>query len=210
MQIVTRTLALFFALFSCSAAFAQTLRQNLQPSDSAGAAQCHQAGMQSVKINEWTRNILIDADNRPGGCWLYWSLVDAENSLAPLQIFVTYEYDGPDTGECASGRGRAEIPRSPNPQNSRSILIDTDNRQSACRLTFEVVGRNDIELHIQFHPSDSDVEQCKNRLPQGQYHVAKVGQPAWIGVNTHSGDGGCNFSMRIWKTSSGRTKSKAK
>jgi hypothetical protein len=158
------------------------------------ANQCNGAftGTDFVRLGEFTREIRIDTDGRPGGCFQSFAIVDPDNVLAGLRLTVNFFPDG--EGQCDDPGVRA-IPVNrevSGAQFSRRYRIDADGRPGGCQQVFSVEGRNDVALDILFFP-DGDPGQCGN----AGLHTAVVGQPVQIRIDTDDRPGGCRQMLRL-------------
>jgi hypothetical protein len=158
------------------------------------AGQCNGAfmGTDFVNFGEFTKEIRIDTDDRPGGCLQSFAIVDTNNVLAGLKLGVNFFPDG--QGQC-DNPGPRTIPinkQVAGAQFSPAYRIDTGSRPGGCQLVFSVEGRNDVALDVIYIPDD-DFSQCKN----AGVFTAVAGRPVQIGLDTDNRSGGCRLKLRL-------------
>jgi hypothetical protein len=155
-------------------------------------------GVQSAAMGTWTSNVLIDSDDRPGGCRQQFGVTDPEGLVSGLALAVNFFGDG-DAQQCGdSGLHPIPVTGFTFPSFSSSYRIDTDDRSGGCWQVFSVSGRNDIVLDIQFLPTDNG-GQCGNSGLQ----TATSQRNASFRINTDNRSGGCTERFRLRRTSCG-------
>jgi hypothetical protein len=158
--------------------------------------QCNGAyyGRQQAQLGTWTSPIRIDTDNRPGGCWQQFAIVDPAHRLDGLTLKMNFTGTG-DWGQCGNA-GEQIIPiiTSPDQPWSSPIRMDMDNRPGGCDQTFVIEGRPDVELAISFE-ADGDPGQCGNTGT----HTVSSWSSVTLFLDTDSRSGGCreSFSLRF-------------
>ncbi|MCY1075710.1 hypothetical protein [Archangium lansingense] len=151
-------------------------------------------GTMEAGIGEWTPQILIDADNRVGGCLQTFGITDPTNSLSGLNINLNFWSDG-DPGQCWFQSSKA-IPIS----TSTSVIwrdyyvIDTGSSSGGCWQEFTLTGRTDIAFDIEFLAT-GNADQCNNF---GNYTI-KNGESVRFRINTDGRAGGCTQRFRLRK-----------
>ncbi len=147
---------------------------------------------------DWTNAILIDADSRSGGCLLAFGVRDLANGLSGLTMSYRWTVSpGGAAGQCGN-QGEFSLPITENQTFGPNIKVDTDNRSGYCNLTFSMAGRADVSLDVRFwHEFEPGKDQCKNSLPQEEWHSVRPGVPITIGIDTDGRQGGCRFSLRL-------------
>lgn len=155
--------------------------------------QCNGAfmGTDEVGFGEWTHEVRIDADRRPGGCFQQFAIRDPDSVLAGLRITVDFRPDG--VGQCDEPGNRI-IPITTTGELTYSprYRIDTDERPGGCLETFSIEGRNDIFMDVSIIP-DGDSNQCGNPGT----HTVQSGSPAQIRIDTDGRPGGCRERFRL-------------
>jgi hypothetical protein len=197
--------------------------------DQANNGQCvsedhrnQQEWTQSVSPDRWSEPLVIDTDNRPGGCELSFGTNNADGSLTGLVLNYTFEYAHPEwgepaqrTGECPTASHSSDPPAVkripipvfpfafPAPVFAPKIAIDTDTqRNNFCFLTFDMVGstRSDIEFVVKWE-YNGDGGQCGGGFLLGtdplQNRVKVGAEPVTIGLNTSNAGGACFLSF-LW------------
>jgi len=154
----------------------------------------------AVMGDEWTSTI-FDTDSDYGGCFFYFFVRDTPGGieLSPLTLAAVFEpISGAGPSECRN-TGRHEIPILPEREmpGLRPMVLDTDDEQGGCKLTFIVEGRNDIGLDIKYMPNGNSFEQCINRTETGKYHTAKLNNSVTIGLDLDNRYGGCKLELRL-------------
>jgi hypothetical protein len=159
--------------------------------------QCSGPGQQWVPSPDWSIPIRLDTDSRSGGCQLAFGISDPTDTLAGLAISYQWSVSpGGDSGQCGN-QGTFSIPITPfRSAFGENVRVDADNRSGWCNLTFQVSGRSDVALDVQFY-SDGDEGQCKGALPQGQWLTAGLGSPVTLGLDMDRRSGGCNLALRL-------------
>lgn len=148
-------------------------------------------GTEVVKFGQWTSAVRIDTDNRSGGCYQQFGIIDPDNALADLQISVDFRPNG--QGQCDfPGRRSIPIVRGTSATLSERYRIDTDDRPGGCAQKFLVSGRSDIGLEIQF-VADGDPGQCGNT---GTF-TATIWAPVEFRLDTDGRGGGCRQKFRL-------------
>ncbi|NUP51614.1 MAG: hypothetical protein HOW97_30495 [Catenulispora sp.] len=175
------------------------------PTPNGSQGQCGGSGStQWTAAPNWTNPILIDTDNRDGGCIMSLGVFDPGNAVPGLSIQYTWEYTGgsyPD--QCQNlntgyTQGTFSAPVGPTENFGPAFLDDTDNRSGYCNLTFTVSGRTDVALDIQFYPTPmAEAGQCRNVTSPGAYFSASTGSPVTIGLDTDGRGGGCELQLRL-------------
>lgn len=142
-------------------------------------------GVQAVQFGQSTSPIVIDTDNRRGGCIQQFAILDPGNLLAGLKVKIKFVPDG--DRQC-DNPGEREIPiRRDVIQWSSGYRIDTDNRRGGCQQTFSIEGRTDVALDVYFTGYGGDPGQCGN----AGLHTAFYGQPVQLRIDTDGRPGGC-------------------
>jgi hypothetical protein len=159
----------------------------------------------------WTEPLVIDTDNRFGGCQLWFGTNNKDGSLTGLKLNYTFHYGAPgNTGECGpkASPQRVEIPVVPAPFDFRlfqtdAIVIDTDTtRNSYCDLTLDMVGstRSDIALDVKYRFNDQG-GQCHHAFPinapDDRFDTVTTSLPLTIGLDTTNAGGACFLSFRL-------------
>ena len=159
------------------------------------------SGVIVTPFGVWSNPVRIDTDGRAGGCRQAFAVSDPQNTLAGLNLFVSFTPDG-DAGQCGNP-GLKGIPVVPldvasfgslyeTILRSAAYRIDTDNRSGGCQQTFSLSGRNDIVLDVSFIP-DGDAGQCGNA---GSFTVTPS-SPVTFRIDTDKRGGGCRQSFRL-------------
>lgn len=138
--------------------------------------------------------VRIDTDGRGGGCQQSFAILDRNNRLQNLFIFVNFSSDGGDAGQCGTPGNRVIPVNTDSSQLNFSIpySINTDNRGGGCLQTFYLAGRNDVVLDVSFR-ADGDAGQCGNT---GTFTVTPSA-PATFIIDTDSRGGGCRQAFRL-------------
>jgi hypothetical protein len=174
------------------------------PTPNAASAQCGSPTIADdwAAAPNWTAPILIDTDNRVGGCELAFGVYDPSQDLNGISIQYSWGVSpGGDAGQC-DNPGTYPVPISEIENFSTLVTDDSDNRAGWCSLTFTVSGAlasgGQFGLNIQFYPTpDADAGQCNGYLPEGDYYTATPGSPVTIGLDTDGRGGGCELSLRL-------------
>ena len=164
--------------------------------------QCWNQGAAGARAGELTPPITIDTDGRSGGCEQQFAIYDGASTLSGLSASVDFgAHPGSDVGQCWTFRSDGQhyhesIPVVQGYSSSWTawsppLGIDTDNRAGWCDQTFDVAGRDDVALEVQFLPNGSG--QCLNPGT----HFAVRGRPVTIGLDTDSRPGGCQQQFRL-------------
>jgi len=163
--------------------------------------QCEgQWGPQFAEINNFTPDVRVNTDNRSGGCFQRFSVIDPNDLLAGLDIRMEFGPVGADTGECESTFGipaTIKLTRVKDvPGWTAQIRINTDDRpEQGCyqKWTF-VDGPPGYAFDIAYR-ADGDLGQCGNTT--GSYHRIKKGDSVTIVFNTDGRPGGCWLRYRL-------------
>ncbi|MFC0430697.1 hypothetical protein [Kutzneria buriramensis] len=156
--------------------------------------QCSGPTQQWAPAPNWSSAIRLDTDGRRGGCQLAFGLHDVSGTFAGL--LITYQWfvtPGGNAGQCGN-QGQFTVPT--NIGFGPNIRVDTDDSAGGCYLVFQVSGRDDVALDVQFW-ADGDPGQCGNALPQGQYWTASSGSTVTILDDTDGRLGGCDLAFRL-------------
>lgn len=178
---------------------------------SPGNGQCEGAafGRLYAPLGEWTPQIRIDADGRPGGCCQAWLILDPKSALgSDFTAVVNWSSDGGDAGQCGNP-GSHQIPiwrADPPPEKEEAltwspvIRIDTDNRNGGCLEDIGISGGPPgVRLEVEFGP-DGD-GQCEGGLRP----AAVSGTPIRFRLDTDDRAGGCRQRFRlVWENFSER------
>lgn len=160
------------------------------------AGQCGGPTQQWTQSPGWTTTIRLDTDDRGGGCQLAFGIRDQSLNFPGLALTYRWQASpGGDAGQCGNP-GEFQIPITAYQVFGPTIRVNTDDKSGYCNLTFTMSGRTDVALDIQFWP-DGAAGQCRNYLPQGQWHSVRPGLPVTIGIDTDGRSGGCQFSLRL-------------
>jgi hypothetical protein len=164
---------------------------------------------QWVSEGTWTEPLVIDTDDRSGGCELWFGTNNKDGSLTGLHLNYTFfQAPGPSTGECPSASDKPmAIPIFPFAfdfqfMQGSPIVIDTDTpRNSYCKLRFDMEGstRSDVALDVKYE-FNGDGGQCQggHLLDDGtDPYVVDVGHSLEIGLNTSNAGGACFLSFRM-------------
>ncbi|MEU9073808.1 hypothetical protein [Kitasatospora sp. NPDC048538] len=145
---------------------------------------------------EWSDEILLDTDDRPGGCLLSFGLFDPQNQLGSTSVRYAFQSaPGTAPGQCAN-QGDYRMPASPTARTfGPAIRIDTDSRPGGCTLTFLVSNTASTTLDIRY-AGNGDVRQCGGALPNDLL-TASPGQPVALAVDTDNRPGGCRLQLRL-------------
>lgn len=166
------------------------------------SGQCWNTGAAGARAGELTPPITIDTDGRSGGCEQQFAIFDAAGVLNGLSVSVDFgAHPGSDPGQCWTFRPSGQHYHEAIPivgwfssdwtSWSPPLGIDTDNRAGWCDETFDVAGRSDVTLEIQFNPNGNG--QCINPGT----HYATWGHPVTLGIDTDSRAGGCQQQFRL-------------
>ncbi|MER7766897.1 hypothetical protein [Kitasatospora sp. NPDC096140] len=161
-------------------------------------AQCGgRQGDQWHVSGEWSDEIRLDTDDRPGGCRLAFGMFDPQNVLGSVSVRYAWQSaPGTGPGQCGN-QGDYRIPTSTTDRTfGPAIRIDTDSRPGGCTLTFLVSNtEHAVTLDIRY-AGDGDVTQCGGSLPNDQY-TASPGHPVALAVDTDNRPGGCRLQLRL-------------
>jgi hypothetical protein len=147
-----------------------------------------------ARYGRWTEAAYINTDNRPGGCFQSFAILDPLNALDGLQITVELSSFA-KVKQCDSP-GPAVIPRS---QDTKSLKwtpayrIDTDDGETGCALSFSLQGRDDVALDVEFLP-DGDPNQCPKNTG---LHTVTSKAALEIRIKTDERPGGCYLRFRL-------------
>lgn len=157
---------------------------------------------------DWTSPIRVDTDSRSGGCELAFGIYDPSRLLTGLGVTYTWTVSqGGIGGQCESAttsQGTFSMPVNTQFQSFGPLVTDdTDNRMGYCNLTFNVSGRSDVGIDVQYYADTSgSAGQCINALPQGSFYTAVAGSPVTLSLDTDDRSGGCWLSFRLRQFSS--------
>ncbi|MFD8757262.1 hypothetical protein ACFV0O_40760 [Kitasatospora sp. NPDC059577] len=152
-------------------------------------------GEQWNLTGDWSDEIVLDTDDRPGGCLLAFGIFDPQNDLADASVRYAFQSTpGTAPGQCGN-QGDYRIPATPNFTFGPAIRIDTDSRPGGCTLTFLVSNTASVTLDIRYAGS-GDVSQCGGALPNDLY-TAYPGHPVPLTVDTDNRPGGCRLQLRL-------------
>jgi len=166
--------------------FHENFQANGDPGQCGG-----QTGIQSAIMGTWTRNVVIDADNRSGWCEQQFGVTDPQAVYAGLGLAVNFFGNG-DTSQCVFA-GPRPIPVSAAIEPSWSSVygIDTDGRSGGCWQVFSLSGRSDVALDVEFLANGDG--QCGNT---GTYMVTSDAARAFL-IDTDNKAGGCTQRFRL-------------
>lgn len=161
--------------------------------------------VQWVGEGQWTLPLVLDTDNRSGGCGIWFGFNNRDFSLTGFNL--TYEYTesaGGANGQCPGVAGPQIVPIMPLPLSLRfwmdpRITVDTDGRPGWCDLTLTATGRTDVVLDVLWE-YNGDGGQCHGALPLGwnQYRTVQTGAlPVTLGFDTDNRGGACFLSFRL-------------
>lgn len=146
----------------------------------------------------WSTPLRVDTDGRSGGCDLAFGIQDPSNLLSGLAITYTWAGSLPSSGGQCVFPGTYSIPVSPVFQLSPIIMDDTDDRAGYCNLTFNVSGRSDVALDLQYFADPSgSAGQCPGAMAPGSFRTVTAGSPWTISLDTDSRPGGCWLAFRL-------------
>lgn len=166
------------------------------------SSQCVGPRQQWAPVPSWSSTILLDTDQRPGGCQLSFGIRDFNGGLAGLNLTYAWSGMADDAGQLdgsqCGNQGQNVIPITQFPAFGPNIFVDTDARKGGCLLTFAMSGRTDIALDVQFTASnDEGRNQCAFTTPPGQWRTVAPGSPVSVGIDTDQRLGGCELSLRL-------------
>lgn len=156
------------------------------------AGQCGgKTGIQSAIMGAWTQTILIDSDNRSGWCDQNFAIVDPSNVLSGLLLSVTFYANG-DANQCGNS-GPHNIARTagPDPSWGAPMSINTDSRGGGCWQVFQLSGRSDVALDVEFYATGD--AQCANT---GSRTVTNGVSQSFF-IDTDNRNGGCTQRVRL-------------
>jgi hypothetical protein len=158
-------------------------------------AQCRGAfhGEDRAALGNWTNEVRIDTDSRPGSCTQEFAILDPDEELKGLILSITFWADD-DPGQCGNP-GERIVPLSRDGGQlvySRPMILDTDWRRGGCQQRFSISGRPDVALEVEFR-ADGDTGQC-GRVGR---HRATEGQPVQLRIDTDDRPGGCRQRFRL-------------
>lgn len=159
----------------------------------ADVGQCNGAayGEFITPINQWSPEVRIDTDGRSGGCLQSFAIIDPQNQLSGLGLYVDFQPDG--NGQCDNpGFRQIPINTTYNVTYTTPYRIDADNRSGGCRQTFYLFGRSDVVLDVSF-TADGDPGQCGNT---GTFTVTPYA-PITFRIDTDNRSGGCRQAFRL-------------
>lgn len=157
------------------------------------ASQCNSEayGFQAAPFGQLTSPILINTDNRRGGCVQQFAILDPGNVLVGLKVKVNFYPDG--NRQC-DNPGEREIPiRRDVIEWSSPYRIDTDDRRGGCQQVFSIDGRTDIGLTVWFSAT-GDAGQCG---AASWTQTAYYGHPVQLRIDTDSRVGGCRQQFAL-------------
>jgi hypothetical protein len=162
--------------------------------------QCQGAtGNRAVALGTWTPTMVVDTDNRGGGCFQQLAVFDPTGALAGTTLRADFApTPGADAGQCG-GAGSRIIPIVGAVAGAWSTWsdgyrIDTDSRGGGCELTLRVEGRADVVMDVSWQPTaGADAGQCQRAGTWSAF----VGHPATIVLDTDGRSGGCQQSLRL-------------
>jgi hypothetical protein len=148
--------------------------------------------------DQFSPDIRIDTDNRPGGCQYRIGIVDPSGQLAQhgFHVWMRFAADG-DRRQCGN-QGTYDIPVSrdlTNVQFTPAIRIDTGKRPGGCPITWSTSGWPLVVLEVRF-AADGDPRQCLNT---GTHSTADG--TVTVHLNTDNRPGGCRLSLRLVRAS---------
>ena len=164
---------------------------------SGDAGQCGGfTGLQKTQLGQFTQYIVIDADERAGGCMQNFGIYDPYYELKGLNITVNF-YSDQNAGQCWF-QGVRKIPIFSDysaPVLSSEYVIDTDDRAGGCLLEFSISGRSDIVLDIEFgnDPLGQNNGQCGNT----GFHTVSEGKSVTLRIDTDNRPGGCRMRFSL-------------
>jgi hypothetical protein len=162
------------------------------PDEDSG--QCLGPRVQDAPLGSWTHPILINSDNRPGGCIQEFAVFDPHHELDGVRVTIDVRPDGKMQNQC-DNPGPRDIPVSTRLDTlgwSRPYRLDTDDTPDGCRQVFSVEGRSDVALDVDFR-ADGVVDQCRNT---GR-HTASADHPVELRLDTDQRAGGCYQRFRL-------------
>ncbi len=166
---------------------------NVSPQGEMGQCNGGFYGIDTAPFGAWSKEIRIDTDNRPGGCFQRFSIFDPDHRLKGLELGVEVLSDN---GQCKDfGSSYKRVPFSHSFENliwSDPIMIDTDDTPGSCILEFSVHGRSDIVLETEFRADDRN-GQCLNTGKK----AAWLNHPFRIEIDADSRPGGCRQRFRL-------------
>jgi hypothetical protein len=162
--------------------------------------------VQWVPEGQWTLPLVLDTDNRSGGCGIWFGFNNQDGSLTGFNLNYTYtESPGGANGQCPGvGPATQVVPILPIPFFFRywmdpRITVDTDHRPGWCDLTLTATGRADVKLDVLWE-FNGDGGQCHGAqlLGRNEYRTVEVGGlPVNMGFDTDNRGGACFLSFRL-------------
>ncbi|WP_227104552.1 hypothetical protein [Chromobacterium rhizoryzae] len=172
------------------------LHEYFNVSPNGDATQCGNIGHHSAALGEWLPQIIVDTDNKTGGCMQSFSIEDPDEILGDMQITLSWTADkGGDPKQCG-GPDSTIIPITKNGQTtSQPIFLDMDNRRGGCNQKFVIEKNKNYGLEVYMEPN-GDASQCHGATLGS---VAKLNSPITIGLDTDNKNGGCIVKYRLVK-----------
>lgn len=178
---------------------AVTLHHNFFFDDTRDHYQCQGAtGSTWAIMGDWLGYVRVNTDDGWGGCVQQFAMLDPLSRYPGLRVSINFvPTSGADAGQCG-GEGSRDIDiRATQVTWTPPMRINTDSRPGHCNQTWTVAGRDDVGVEIIFYPDDEGKDQCMNAAYPDKPHLAKLGQPVTIGLNTDNNYGGCQLSYRL-------------
>lgn len=198
--IVVAVISSFVPVVACAQSIVGvSFVQAFEPEKDADPGQCNEmtSGLIKTRSGDWSPYIKYKTDSRPGGCLHRFSIVDTGSRLTDLIISVSFWADG-DATQCGNP-GTHDIPRlTRDPVRetaadwSQVVRIDTDQRRGGCHQRWQLRGRTDVALDIDFVP-DGEAEQCGNA---GAFTITGE-SGAQFRIKTSDQPGGCLLRFRL-------------
>jgi hypothetical protein len=161
--------------------------------------------VQWVPEGQWTLPLVLDTDNRSGGCGIWLGFNNQDGSLTGFNLnYLFAESPGGANGQCPGVAGTQIVPIMPVPFFFRywmdpRITVDSDGRPGWCDLTLTATGRADVVLDVLWE-FNGDGGQCHGALPLGtnQYRTVQTGAlPVTMGFDSDNRGGACFLSFRL-------------
>lgn len=150
-------------------------------------------GIQRAIMGTWTKGVTIDADGRPGWCEQRFGVVDQTGAVSGLNLQVNF-YTSGDAGQCGNP-GLRSIPRTTSfdpTWSTPKMDINTDTRGGGCWQEFQLDGRSDVALDIEFLATTNSGECGYTGM-----HTVTAGSLARIHIDTDNRNGGCTQRFRL-------------
>jgi hypothetical protein len=161
------------------------------------ASQCGgKTGAFLTDLEKWSEPIIVDTDNRAGGCFFSMAIIDPANVLQDWGL--TLAFSSTDDGGQCGGQGKFDIPivqSVSQAQSAHKFFLDMDGKPGGCRMRFEVKGEPlRLDTYVMGNHGPTSDGQCPNYGLQ----TVQPGKASDFVLDTDRRPGGCIMQFNLY------------